>query len=64
MCVCVCVCVCVCDTLCVSVSSLTESQKTESQRLGVQGGEDTYNALSCRSFFAKEPLIIGLLCGK
>jgi len=30
----------------------------------LQGGEDTYDALSCRSFFAKEPLIIGLFCGK
>jgi len=25
----------------------------------VQGGEDPQDALSCRSFFAKEPLIIG-----
>jgi len=30
----------------------------------VQGGEDSWDALSCRSFFAKEPLIIGLFCGK
>jgi len=30
----------------------------------LQGGEDQQDALSCRSFFAKEPLIIGLFCGK
>jgi len=29
----------------------------------VQGGEDSQDALRCRSFFAKEPLIIGLFCG-
>jgi len=29
-----------------------------------QGGEDPQDALSCRSFSAKEPLIIGLFCGK
>ena len=28
------------------------------------GGKDPQDALSCRSFFAKEPLIIGLFCGK
>jgi len=32
--------------------------------LCLHGGEEPYDALSCRSFFAKEPLIIGLLCGK
>ena len=30
----------------------------------VQGSEDTWDALSCRSLSAKEPLIIGLFCGK
>jgi len=30
----------------------------------IQGGEDPLDALSCRSFFAKEPLITGLFCGK
>jgi len=30
----------------------------------MQGGEDSQDALSCRLFFAKEPLIIGLFCGK
>jgi len=30
----------------------------------VQGCEDPQDALSCRSFSAKEPLIIGLFCGK
>ena len=29
----------------------------------LQGGEDPQDTLSCRSFFAKEPLIIGLFCG-
>jgi len=33
-------------------------------RVGVQGGEDPWDALSCRLFFAKEPPIIGLFCGK
>jgi len=28
----------------------------------IQGGEDAQDALSCRSFFAREPLIIGLFC--
>ena len=28
------------------------------------GGEDSWEGLSCRSFSAKEPLIIGLFCGK
>jgi len=32
--------------------------------LGLQGGEDSQDALSCKSFFAKQPLIIGLFCGK
>ena len=32
--------------------------------LCVQGGENSYDALICRSFFAKEPLITGLFCGK
>ena len=30
----------------------------------LQGGEDTLDALNCRSFFSKEPLILGLFCGK
>jgi len=35
------------------------------QRLRLlQGGEDSQDALSCRSFSAKEPLIIGLFSGK
>ena len=29
----------------------------------IQGGEDPLDALSCRSFSAKEPLITGLFCG-
>jgi len=35
-----------------------------SQHAGVQGGEDPQDALSCRSLSLKEPLIIGLYCGK
>ena len=46
-------CVVVCCNVCVAV---------ESERL--QGGEDPWDALSCRSFFAKEPLIVGLFCRK
>ena len=30
----------------------------------LQGGEDPSDALSYRLFFAKEPPIIGLFCGK
>ena len=30
----------------------------------IQGSEDAQDALSCMSLFAKEPLIIGLFCGK
>jgi len=30
----------------------------------IQSGEDPLDALSCRSFFAKEPLIIGFFCGQ
>ena len=29
----------------------------------IQGGEDPQDVLNCRSFSAKEPLIIGLFCG-
>ena len=32
--------------------------------LVIQGDEDPYDALSCRSFFVKEPLIIWLFCGQ
>jgi len=35
-----------------------------SQRSTVQGGEDPQDTSSCRSFSAKEPLFIGLFCGK
>jgi len=37
---------------------------TYSRHKYVQGGEDPQDALSCRSFFAKEPPIIGLFCRK
>jgi len=30
----------------------------------VQGDEAPYDALSCRLFFAKEPFIVGLFCGR
>jgi len=30
----------------------------------IQGGEDAEDALSCRSLSAKEPLNIGVFCGK
>ena len=30
----------------------------------LQGGEDSEDALSCKSFPAKEPVIIGLFCEK
>jgi len=30
----------------------------------IQEGQDPWDALSCMSFLAKEPLIIGLFCGK
>jgi len=33
-------------------------------RLFVQGGEDSQDPLSCRSFSTKEPLNIGHFCGK
>jgi len=36
---------------------------TYNRRL-LQGGKDSLDALSCRSFSAKERLIIGLFCGK
>ena len=40
------------------------SPVTHSFTCVIQSGEDPQNALSCRSFFANEPLIIGLFCGK
>ena len=38
--------------------------QTYSHFIYLQGGEDPQDAFSCRSFFAQEPLIIGLFCGK
>jgi len=40
------------------------SPATNSFTCVIQSGEDSQDALSCRSFFAKEPLIIGLFCRK
>jgi len=37
---------------------------TKIVRARVQGGVESYDALSCGSFFAKERLIIGLFCGE
>ena len=39
-------------------------EKTPLIRKLLQGGKDSKAALGCRSFFAKEPLIIGLFCRK
>ena len=36
----------------------------KNKRPNVQGGEDPRDTVSCRSFFAKELLLIGLFCGK
>jgi len=33
-------------------------------KIDIQGGADPQDALSCRLFFAKESLLIGLFCGK
>jgi len=35
-----------------------------SARTEVQGVEDALDAIRCRSLSAKEPLIVGLFCGK
>jgi len=42
----------------------TDDLEMHSLTYTLQGGEDPEDALNCRSFFAKEPLIIGLFCGK
>jgi len=68
-------CVVVCMSVSVSVSVcgvgdhyplvvLATSQCCKFCGGAIQGGEDAEDALSCRSFSAKEPLIIGLSCGK
>jgi len=49
-----------------------QNEKTGKRRMkkqkkpskGLQGGEDVLDALSCKSLFAKEPVIIGLFCRK
>jgi len=38
---------------------MVSSSERHYYNIVIQGGEDSYDALSCRSFFAKEPLIIG-----
>ena len=48
---------------CIYLSSHSSSPSAWHSQV-VQGGEDTYVALSCRSLSAKEPLIIGLFCRK
>ena len=80
VCVCVCMpfgvqerqekCVGVCMSVSVSVSVCGVRDHdpffvlATSQCCKFWGGEDAEDALSCRSFSAKEPLIIGLSCGK
>jgi len=44
--------------------SATDELGTQEYRECVMGGGDSQDALSCRSFSAKEPPIIGLFCGK
>ena len=39
------------------------SERTRDEKC-IQGGEDSQDPLSCRSFSTKEPLNIGLFCGK
>jgi len=50
-------CVCVCWFL------STYLRVSVRAHFALQGGEDLFDALSCRSFSAKEPLITGLFCG-
>jgi len=53
------------------IASTSSSERKNSQiyviasisLLWVQGRENAWDAYSCRSLFAKEPLIIGLFCG-
>jgi len=61
MCLCVSVFVCVCVGACVIRHVCFPD---EYARLLVQGGEDPWDAFSCKSIFAKESLIIGLFCRK
>jgi len=42
---------------------MKEDDRSQLEKM-VQGGEDPQDVLRCRSFFAKEPLITGLFCGK
>jgi len=75
-CLCECLPLCRCLSLCLYLSlSLCPCQEPLIPRclvanglvvacMQVEGGEDPYDALGCRSFSAKEPLIIGLFCGK
>jgi len=40
------------------------TRHTHTYGYAVQGGQDPQDTLTCRSLSAKEPLIIGLFCGK
>ena len=40
------------------------TSKKKNEVGGVHGGEDVQDGFSCRSLFAKEPLIIGPVCGR
>jgi len=61
--VCVCVCVCVRMRVCVCVCGVWVSRSIFYYS-GLQGGKHEKDALRCRSFSAKMPLIIGFFCGK
>jgi len=72
MCVSVCFCVCVCVGVLTRFSTQTiahvptiDNKYNRLQRQSMDTWwRNPLDALSCRSFFAKEPLIIGLFCGK
>jgi len=77
---CVCICVCVSAHTYPYIHTIKNTHKTPRTHSSthdhtcaykfehilciLQGGKDPQDALSCRSFFAKEPLITGLFCGK
>ena len=74
MCVCLCLCVCVCVCVCMckrcancvgeNIVPMTMHHNVFPSLILVQVGEDPQDAFSCRSFLAKEPLILRLFCGE
>jgi len=51
--------------ICIQIFLLSEEIDGEiCWACSVQGGEDSYDPLSCRSFSTKEPLNTGHFCGK